>query len=253
MRIALLSDTRAARLRPEYQPLYHARLERLTASVNAAKVHMVLLAGNLTQNGRPEEIVEFKAQVRRFTAPIRYVFGNRDVGEKRLSGQQNTITAARVARMEASLGPSFWAEALAGARIVAVSSPLFGSGLPQERAQWAFLESLLARPASTPMLLLMHAPPFVSTADEPGGSHPNIEPKPRARLLRLLARGEVRAILSGNLPRPPATRRDGIALIAAPFAAPGLLSEREQQPLGWTLVTVSPGGDVRYAVNLIIG
>ena len=254
MRIALLSDTRAARLPPDYQPLYRARQERLAASVNAAKADMVLIAGNLTQNGRQEEAAEFKTQIERFTAPVRYVFGNRDVGAKRVPGHENPVTAARVARMEARLGPSFWAEALPGVRIVAVNSSLFGSGLPQERAQWGFLESLLARPAPTPTLLLTHAPPFVSAADEPGGSHQNIEPKPRARLLTLMARGGVRAILSGSLPRPPATRREGIALITAPFAAPGLPFERQkQESLGWTLVTVTSTGDIRFSVNLIMG
>ncbi len=123
---------------------------------------------------------------------------------KRYPGQENPITAARVARMEASLGPSFWAEALAGARIIAVNSSLFGSGLPQERMQWGFLESLLARPASPPTVLLAHDPPYISAAAEPGGNRANIEPKPRTRLLKLLARGGgVRAILSGSLPRPP--------------------------------------------------
>lgn len=254
MRIALLSDTRIARLRPEYQPLYRARLDRLIASVNAAKVDAVLIAGNLTQNGRRDEVAEFKAQIKRFTAPVRYVYGERDVGGKRYPGQENPITAARIAPLEASLGPSFWAEALAGARVVAVNSSLFGSGLPQERVQWAFLGILLARPAATPTLLLTHYPPYLSSEGEPGGSAANVEPKPRARLLKLLARGGVRAVLSGSLPRIPPNRRKGIPLISAPStaAAPGPASP--QPPLqGWTQVTAAPDGEVHFSLNLIMG
>ncbi len=252
VRIALVSDPHATLAQTGDEAAYKERFDRVIAEVNEARVDMVLVAGDLTQSGKPEQIAQFKAQVKNFRAPVRTVFGNHDVGAKRgITGAKpgDGVSSERVARLEAELGPSFWSDTLSGVRIVGVNASLWGSGLPAETRQWAFTERALkpARDAAAPpTLLLSHYPLYLSSPDEPGGVYWNVEPAPRARLLSLIEKsGTVRAVLCGHLHRAVAGRTAfGVFLYATPPVSFGLPKDR--QPEGWTLVTLSlPGGAVQ--------
>lgn len=246
IRIALVSDPHVTRGTTEDQALYKNRFDKVIADVNAAGVDVVLIAGDLTQGGKPDEIADFAVQVRGFTAPARWVLGNHDVGAKILADKPGGVTGERVARLEAGLGSSFFAAVRGGGRlrIVGVNSALLGSGLGREADQWAFLETELAAkaPAGTTTLLLSHYPPFLTTADEPGGDYWNIEPAPRKRLLALCKKGGVSAVLSGHLHRPLRNRHEGIVYVTTHPVSFGL--PRGKQPQGWTLVTVGASGNV---------
>ncbi len=248
-RIALVSDTHATRGTTEDQPLYRGRLDRVIADVNAAAVDMVLIAGDLTQSGTAEQFDDFKAQVAAFRAPVRCVPGNHDIGGKAIPGQSKGPTAARVARYEEKMGPTFFSRTVAGVRVIGLNTPALGSGLPVERAMWSWLEGELAAPASTPTIALLHYPPFLKTADEPGGGYWNIEPAPRARLLALLKQGGVRLVLAGHVHYALATRDDGLQVIVTLPVSFGL--PRGQQPQGWTLVTVRADGEAEHAFRAV--
>src|ERR1041384_4036758 len=69
VRFALVSDTHTTRGTQGDQPLYKGRLDQVIAAVNAADVNAVLIAGDLTQSGKPEEMADFRAQIRGFRAP----------------------------------------------------------------------------------------------------------------------------------------------------------------------------------------
>jgi 3',5'-cyclic AMP phosphodiesterase CpdA len=58
-RIALVSDTHTNFGTEGDQPLYRERLAAVIAAVNRAGVHAVVLAGDLSENGTPEEFAEF--------------------------------------------------------------------------------------------------------------------------------------------------------------------------------------------------
>jgi 3',5'-cyclic AMP phosphodiesterase CpdA len=248
-RIAFVSDTHCTRSTLEDRPLYRGRFDKVIAAVNAARVDLVLLAGDLTQDGKPEEIADFHAQLRKFRAPAWCVLGNHDCGSKWFPKAEDPLTAARLARCERALAPSFFARTRAGVRVVGVNSALFGTGLPREQAQWQFLEKEFARPATRPTLLLTHYPLFVKTPDEPGGDYWNIEPEPRARLLELLRAGQVRAVLSGHLHKPLTNHVAGIQMIGTHPVSFGLPRGRQKQ--GWTLLTVPPTGAVQAELRYI--
>lgn len=252
-RIALVSDTHTTRGTNEDQPLYRGRLDRVIAEVNAAKVDLVLIAGDVTQGAKPEEMSDFLAQIKEFTAPVRYVLGNHDAGGKRIEGKPGGITAERLARVEAGLGPAFWKYEAPGVRVLGVTASLFGSGLPREQDQWAFLERELAPTApgsqQPATLLLLHYPLFLQTPDEPGGDYWNIEPEPRARLLALLKRGGVRAVLSGHLHYGAEASWSGIFFVTTPPVSFGL--PRDRQPEGWTIVTLSADGSMSARTHFL--
>jgi len=243
LRIALVSDTHTTRGTAEDQPLYKEHLVHVIASVNSAKVDAVLVAGDLTQGGKPGEMTDFLAQIKGFQAPVSFVYGNHDVGGKHAPGVKGGVTADRVTRAEQTFGSlSFWSRAFAGIRVVGINSSLLGSGLPEEAEQWSFLENELKAPSKEPTILLMHYPLFVKSAGEPGGEYWNVEPLPRARLIALLQSGGVRAVLTGHLHKSLTAQQNGIFLYTTPPVSFGL--PRGKQPEGWTLVTISQSGDV---------
>jgi Icc protein len=242
-RIALVSDTHTTRGTKDDQPKYRARLDQVMAAANAAKVDLVLIAGDLTENGSPDELSDFQNQIKGFKAPVLFVPGNHDVGNKLIPGKGGTVTTERVAAFEKSLGPSFHAQTRAGVRVIGVNSPIFGSGFDQEKAMWEFLDKELAGPAPVPTVVFMHYPPFVKKADEGGGDYWNIEPEPRARLLALLRKGGVKTVLSGHLHRDLTNRHEGILFVTTRPVSFGL--PKDKQPEGWTLVTLPMEGDAQ--------
>jgi 3',5'-cyclic AMP phosphodiesterase CpdA len=242
LRIALVSDTHTTRGTAEDQPLYKERLDHVIASVNGANADLVLIAGDLTQGGKPEEMADFQDQIKGFHAPVWFVFGNHDVGNKRTPGQKGGVTAERIALAEKTLGPAFWSRTAGGVRVIGITSSLLGSGLPREADEWGFLENELKTPSKAPTLVLMHYPLYLQSPDEPGGAYWNLEPGPRARLLSLLRSGGVTAALSGHLHRPLTGQIGGIFLYTTPPVSFGL--PRTKQAEGWTLVTLSQDGRI---------
>jgi predicted phosphodiesterase len=242
-RIALVSDTHTTRGTNEDQPRYKARLDKVIGQVNTARVDLVLIAGDLTQDGKPEEMSDFKKQIGGFKSPVCYVPGNHDVGNKRIDGQikSDSVTAERVAAFEESLGPSFFARDEAGLRIIGINSPLLGSGLPREKEMETFLEKELAEPARKPVIVFSHYPLFVKSPDEDGGEYWNIEPEPRRRLLELLRQGGVKTVLSGHLHRDLICRHDGILFVTTRPVSFGLPKGKQLE--GWTLLTVLKEGE----------
>ncbi len=249
-RIALLSDTHTTRGTNREQPLYRGRLEKVIRAVNAENVDFVLIAGDLTENGKPEELEDFISQIKGFSSPVWFVPGNHDIGNKRVRGKESesTLSAARVSEFELSCGPSFFSHERAGIRVLGLNSSVFGSGLERENAMWSFLEAELAKPNQAPTLVFTHYPPFVSAPPEPS-DYWNVEPEPRQRLLKMLREGGVKAVLSGHLHRSLTNHHDGILLVTTGPVSFGL--PRGKHPQGWTLVTVPERGEIQTEFKAI--
>jgi 3',5'-cyclic AMP phosphodiesterase CpdA len=241
VRIALLSDTHCTRGTAEDQPLYGGRFAQVMEDILAAGVDFALVAGDLTQDGTPEQNEDFLQEIRRLPVPVRCIAGNHDVGDKPIPGKPGGVTAERVARYEAAFGPSFFLETFFDVLLLGINSSLMGSGLPREQEQWAFLEEMLRRPQPAPPVLLTHYPLALASLEEPGDPYWNIEPEPRRRLATLLEEGGVRLVLSGHLHRPLLNTFGSLLCLTAPPVSFGL--PRDRQPCGWILLTLQ-GEDI---------
>ncbi len=249
-RIALLSDAHVNRATNGMDATFKPHFEKAIAQVNAAKVDFVLIAGDLTQFGQPEEFTDFKAHVKKIRAPVWFVPGNHDVGHKLNSGKtEGTVTREHIEAYEKALGPSWFSKKRAGVRVIGLNSSLLGSGFGREAAMWKFLEKEFARPARAPTILFMHYPLFLKDPDEPGGDYFNTEPEPRKRLFDLLKQNGVKTVLSGHLHRTLVNRRDGILFVTTPPISFGL--PRDKQPEGWTLVTIFQSGEAKETFRTI--
>lgn len=244
-RIALLSDTHISVSKTGTDGAYEQHFERAIAQVNKAKVDFVLVAGDLSNGGKPEELQEFRKRAKKLHAPVFYVPGNHDVGHKFNSGKPNgTITVERVAAYERVMGPSFFSKEEHGVRIIGLNASLFGSGFEREREQWKFLEAELAKKNLAPKIVFMHYPLYLTNPTERGGGYWNVEPEPRQRLLKLCKEGGVNAVLTGHLHKPLTNDFEGILLLGTSPTSFGF--PREAHLEGWTLVTIPKNGPVTF-------
>lgn len=243
-RIAFLSDAHVNLRTNGPGADYNRRFDRAIAEVNAARVDLVLIAGDLTDNGTREQMELFKRKVKQLEAPVLFVAGNHDVGVVGNGSVKTSITPERVRLYGKTLGPNWFAREKAGIRVVGINSCLFGSGFKDEADQWNFLEKELARPHAKPTFLLEHYPLFVLSADEPRVSTWNVQPEQRQKLLALVERGGVRVVLSGHLHYPITNRLDGILFLGNATTAFGL--PRGKQPEGWMLLSVPRTGEPQF-------
>ena len=243
-RIALISDIHIMRGTNTTDRMKHRKhFDQAIAAVNAAKVDLALIAGDLTEHGTPEEMGDLKTQMKQLKAPAWFVVGNHDIGNKIIPGKVETNSVQsgrRLGRFEMRYGRSYWERELPGLRVIGLNAPLCGTGLPQEKKMWNFLEKKLATPADKPTLVLLHFPPFIKNADEPGGDYFNLEPFPRQRLLSLIRQGGVSAVLSGHRHTQSLSHYNGMLFVTSPPVAFGLPEGKQKE--GWTLVTVSADG-----------
>jgi 3',5'-cyclic AMP phosphodiesterase CpdA len=243
-RIALLSDTHTLAVTNARQAAYKANLSRAAEQVNAAKVDLVLIAGDLTESGKVEEMKEFRAQLKQFTAPVWFVPGNHDVGNKREAAKPPVVTKERVELFTRNLGPSYFNRLRAGIRVIGINASLLESELPEEIEMWKWLEQQLKETSGRPVLLLSHYPPFLKAADEPGGDYYNMPLAARSRLLALMRQGRIQVVLSGHYHRPLVNHVEGHLLLTTPPISFGLPKGKTAE--GWTLVTVRASGEVGY-------
>lgn len=243
-RIAFLSDPHVNLRTNEPGLAYNRRFDQAIAQVNAAKVDLVLIGGDLTDGGTREQMELFKRKAKQFKSPLLFVPGNHDVGIVGNASVKTSITSERVKGFGRALGPNWFAREKAGIRVIGINSCLFGSGLKEEADQWKFLQKELAGRHPKPALLLEHYPLFLLSVDEPRLSTWNVQPEPRHRLLALVEQAGLRAILSGHLHYPFTNWWQGVELLGNGTTAFGL--PRGNQPEGWMLLAVPRQGDIRF-------
>lgn len=236
-RIALVSDIHVQQSTNEEKRLYPVRFAKTIEAVNAAQVDLVLIAGDLTEHGSPSELAEFRQKIKGFKAPVWFVPGNHDLGNKRMKGKKDETNFARNRAFELEMGRSFFVRKHAGVRVIGINSCIFGSGLPREKQMWEFLEEQLAKPSPLPTVLLQHHPPFLKSVDEAGGDYFNMEPYPRARLLALARQAEAKIILSGHLHRGLTNYYGRLPLLTTPPVSFSLAKGKQRE--GWTLLSIS--------------
>ena len=135
----------------------------------------------------------------RIRAPLRVVPGNHDVGEP---GAQPwgglSATSARVAAFTGAFGPDHWLELVGDYAVIGFNSEILSTGLPEEQAQWDWLDTIGEQVGSRPVLIFGHKPlwPSVPAPDENAVCIPGRE---RYRLLAALAGLDVRVFGHGHL------------------------------------------------------
>lgn len=191
-------------------------------AANEAATQAVIVTGDLCINGPDsDEEMHFAAQaLSGLDGEVLALPGNHDVGDEP-PGQDpaQIIDEARLARWDAAFGTDRFALDAGAWRLLGVNAQLFGSGLPREAEQDAWLDAELAGAAGRPVALVLHKPLFLEHAGEAAPTASSLNPAPRAALLARLHDHGVRMVISGHLHATRDRVVDGIRHLWLPSTA----------------------------------
>lgn len=231
-RLTLVSDSHLSARVPETLAAWQAVHDH----VERARPDLVLHLGDLTLEGSegPEDLALGRRLLDELPVPWRAVAGNHDEGDARWAdgAVEGVVDEGTLRRWADHVGPSWWAEEVAGWWVLALDAQLVGSGLGAEDAQWAWLEDRLSAAGDLPVVLATHKP--VATPPGEGSEGPGIRFLPaegRARLATLLDRATVPLVVSGHVHQGRRLDLDGRHHLWAPTSW-AVLPERVQPLLG---------------------
>ncbi|MEN2979343.1 metallophosphoesterase [Tistrella bauzanensis] len=244
MRIALVSDTHLA----DRATAFVANWRVLAGLINADAPDLVVHLGDITVDGAgdPAEHTQALAELARLHAPLLAVPGNHDLGDNPPApgmAVSSLVLPARLAAYDAAFGPDRWQRDLAGFRLIGINAQLLGSGLDAEADQFAWLDAALAT-ADRPVGLFLHKPLFRDAPDDTEIHVRYVPAAPRARLLALLDRVDLRFVISGHAHQARRLHRGGVEHLWMPstaFIIPDAVQERiGDKRVGYALLTLAP-------------
>lgn len=220
-----------AHLSPRH-PFFRSNFERLRRAAEALRPDLVVATGDLSLDGAGHEVdLRFAAALHRaLPAPLLALPGNHDVGSHARTMPHQPVDAARLARWEAHLGPSWGLVDLPGWRVAGLNTEVMGTGLPAEAAQARFAAEAAAGLGARRLALFLHKPVFVTTPEDPTFDYWSVPPAARADLAPLTAHPALRLVGSGHLHLHRRFRRDGVEYAWAP-AASFVVNPRDQEGL----------------------
>lgn len=147
----------------------------------------------------PEAVALTKQVFRQHHNQMHVLPGNHDIGDKPSRVMPaKSVRESWIKIHEDNYGPSWRSFDQGGVRFVLINNPLLNSGLPQEAAQFAWLEETLASAGDQRIFMFMHYPLYLLSPDEPS-TYDNIDDPARGRVLELIARHKVEAVFAGHV------------------------------------------------------
>ena len=198
----------AAAVDPEFpsRSLQHDRVATLLQLMRHVPADFVVHMGDLVQEypGTSGFSPAFAAAVEAFhrlPMPVFHVAGNHDVGDKPdRTMPTHPPTPESLAEYHRLCGPSWQRIDRADCRLLLINSQLLDTGMPEETAQRAWLESELAAAADRRVLLFLHLPLFLGREDEPAlGNYDVLGNASRRWLLDLIRKHRVEFVAGAHV------------------------------------------------------
>jgi len=245
--------------------LANDRARWAVAALNADAPAFVVHLGDMvhpipTQPGHDAAAARFRAVFAGLAPPLWCLPGNHDLGDKPVDWMPaHPVDARFVAAYRQAFGPLWQAFDHGGCRFILHANPILGSGLPEDAAQWRWLEAELVAGRGRRVFFLTHYPLFLTRPDEPE-HYDNLAPAPRERLRALLVAHGVEAVFAAHvhtifhtalapggpiqhvIPALSAIRLDYSHLFRTPPAEGQEHGRNDAAKLGYYLVDVHAGG-----------
>jgi 3',5'-cyclic AMP phosphodiesterase CpdA len=250
-----------------YRPAWIENQQTAYAQIKRLQPELILHGGDLTRDGSLHdfELEEAKENLDALQIPYYAIPGNMDIGNKFTnvqSGQPNrddiaaNVTSENIQRYQKYFGKFPWTFVHRNVRFTGVYAALAGSGLPEEKYFWEFLESLSQQESAQHHVFMMHYALFINSPkeDSPKITDPDrmhdwyfaISDPHRSRIFDLLKKAKVDIVLSGHIHcRRPVQEFDGIRFYKS--AATGFGQWKDKWPdgdttLGFYEFIISPQG-----------
>ena len=162
-----------------------------------------------TEPGHEQAVALAAGIYEELEAPIHFVPGNHDIGDK----PDSLVAVPAVADAHYEVFERYWGRPFGSfdhgdGHFVLVDTPVLGSGLEREQALREWLERDLEAAAAKRVFVFTHYPPFVTEAEE-AEHYDNLAPEPRGWLLGLCRRYGVEAVFSGHVHNHLVNRHEG--------------------------------------------
>jgi 3',5'-cyclic AMP phosphodiesterase CpdA len=195
MRIIQITDTHLSRGKPHFADNWPP----LARWIAAERPNLVVHTGDVTVDGAAveDDLAHAAGLLRGLGVRCLAVPGNHDVGDTLHPRQP--VNRERLARWQAHFGPDRWVEDIVDWRLIGIDALLLGSGEPEEAAQDAWLDRVMAEANGRPVAWFLHKPLYLDRPDEADAGYWSVKAQPRARLLALVGRYNVRLVASGHL------------------------------------------------------
>jgi len=207
-----------------YQPAWEDNWETAITQMKSMKPDLLLHGGDITRDGfyHDFEFTERRADIDKYGISWHIVPGNMDIGNKptnkngatdssdRMSDRELSVTRDRLHRFINHFGRVLWTFTHKNVRFTGFCAFLAGSGFPEEREMWDFLENLSTLPRADYHVVMTHFPLFLNDPREPAPDmtadprsyrawYFSIDREPRLRMLGMLKQSEATLFLSGHV------------------------------------------------------
>lgn len=173
---------------------------------------MLILSGDLADNGTPDSYTRFKKPLQQCDFPIHVMTGNHDNRERLLDAFPDSPTA------DGFLQYAIEADGLRILCLDTLQHGRHGGAFCEARAAWLARE--LAAHPDTPTLIMMHHPPVIAGIDwmDPRPGEPWLE---RFKAT-ISGNKQIVGIACGHLHRPVSSVFEGIPVAVTPAVAPAV-------------------------------
>ncbi len=149
-------------------------------------------------------------------APVHYVPGNHDVGDKPLDWMPaEVVNDAFIDIYKRHFGADYYSFDANGCRFVVLNAQILNSGMRREEEQWDWLESTMVEANGMRIFIFTHYPLYITSPDEIE-HYDNLGRKPRQRLLEMMVRYKVEACFAGHVHNFFYDRHQGIDMYVLP-------------------------------------
>ena len=223
-RVLQISDTHLSPTKTHFA----ANWPTLIAWATEQRPDLIIHTGDVSVDGADQEDdLHFCASIfKDLPAPVLTVPGNHDVGEAYHPHQP--VNQNRLERWRRTFGADWWSQDVENWRLLGLNSMLFGSDLPDEDQQLAWLRAAMADASGRRIAWFTHKPLFLDGPDEADTGYWSVKPKPRKALLDLVRAFDVALVATGHLHKSHDMLVDGCRYIWG--ASSGFVVGPEMQP-----------------------
>lgn len=232
MRITLVTDSHLATIAPVCNANWQAVHEYVARCGADLTVHLGDIALDAPTDASQLEAARRMCDM--WPSAIRFVPGNHDIGDNPPAPDvpaKHGLDRRLLEKYRGTFGPDFWTADADSWLIIGLNAQLFGSGSDAEAAQWRWLEERVDDAGARPVILMQHKPLFQRTRDDAVPHIRYVPLEPRRKLLRMLARLNLRIVFSGHAHQYLDRTFDGIRHIWMPSTA-FIIPDTEQERVG---------------------
>lgn len=203
-----------------FQPAWNHNWETAKEQILELDPDLLLLGGDLTRDGSIHgyELDNIRSQLDELPFPYRVVAGNMDTGNKHtdfsgpIEGRDDrelNVTSEQLAHFSSYFGDLNWSLYMENARIFGFCDMVAGSGLPEEKRLWRWMEGIENMPEAENTIWVTHYPLFIEDPHEPSFDigdpdhyrdwYFGLDRRPRSRMLDLMKRVGTDLVLTGHV------------------------------------------------------